>query len=160
VKPSHYDDDGYIIQRLRSSIPSNSLASLFGLARDCAERRVLGDVPIEIHAFDKTNTHPSAPPRPDDRGGRQRNGDAGRVQSNQMPRALDIARPLRAWGIQVGIGGFHVSGTLSMLNGVDAHLQRATAMGISLFAGRIAREGDVLGPPLSAAAAYRSLDQA
>ena len=31
------------------------------------------------------------------------------VQSNQIPRALDIARPLRAKGIQVAIGGFHMS---------------------------------------------------
>ena len=52
VKPSHYDDDGYVIQWFRSTIPSNSLAALFGLARDCAERHVLGDdVEIEIHPF-------------------------------------------------------------------------------------------------------------
>src|SRR5205085_6409490 len=56
VKPSHYDDDGYVIQWHRSSIPSNSLASLFGLAKDCAERRILGDMAIDIHAFDETNT--------------------------------------------------------------------------------------------------------
>src|ERR671911_280169 len=37
VKPSHYDDDGYVIQWLRSVIPSNSLATLYGLARDCAD---------------------------------------------------------------------------------------------------------------------------
>jgi hypothetical protein len=41
VKPSHYDDDGYVIQWLRSPIPSTSLAALYGLAQDCAERRVL-----------------------------------------------------------------------------------------------------------------------
>jgi hypothetical protein len=57
------------------------------------------------------------------------------VQSNQMPRALDIARPLRARGIAVAVGGFHVSGVLSMLDGVDADLDRARAMGVSLFAG-------------------------
>ena len=57
VKPSHYDDDGYVIQWLRSPIPSNSLASLYGLAKDCAERQILGDdVAIDIHAFDETNT--------------------------------------------------------------------------------------------------------
>ena len=56
VKPSHYDDDGYVIQWHRSPIPSNSLASLFGLAKDCADRRILGDMPIDIHAFDVTNT--------------------------------------------------------------------------------------------------------
>jgi hypothetical protein len=42
VKPSHYDEDGYVIQWFRSTIPSNSLAAVFGLARDCAQRRVLG----------------------------------------------------------------------------------------------------------------------
>jgi radical SAM superfamily enzyme YgiQ (UPF0313 family) len=57
------------------------------------------------------------------------------VQSNQFPRALDIAAPLCARAIKVCIGGFHVSGTISMLNGVDQDLDRAKAMGISLFAG-------------------------
>ena len=32
------------------------------------------------------------------------------VQTNQFPRAMDIARPLRAAGVPVCIGGFHVSG--------------------------------------------------
>ena len=43
VKPSHYDDDGYVIQWYRSAIPSNTLASLHGLAMDCAERKAGGD---------------------------------------------------------------------------------------------------------------------
>src|SRR5438093_10140849 len=55
VKPSHYDDDGYVIQWLRSPIPSNSLAVLHGLALDCARRNVLGDnVEIQIHPIDET----------------------------------------------------------------------------------------------------------
>ncbi|HEX7832278.1 MAG TPA: radical SAM protein, partial [Thermoanaerobaculia bacterium] len=57
------------------------------------------------------------------------------VQSNQFPRALDLARPLRERGIQVAIGGFHVSGVLSMLNGKDAGLQEAKRLGITVFAG-------------------------
>src|SRR5438067_12280637 len=57
VKPSHYDDDGYVIQWFRSTIPSNSLAAVFGLARDFAQRHVLGgDVAMEIHPLDETNT--------------------------------------------------------------------------------------------------------
>ena len=137
VKPSHYDDNGYVIQWMRSPIPSNSLASLYGLAKDCAERHVLGDdVDIEIHAFDETNTRI----RPERLAAMIEDAGSGMVmlagvQSNQFPRALDLARPLRARGIQVGIGGFHVSGVLSMLNGVDADLDRAKAMGVSLFAG-------------------------
>ena len=57
------------------------------------------------------------------------------VQSNQYPRALDIARPFRAAGIQVAMGGFHVSGCLAMLDGTAIDLDSARDMGISLFAG-------------------------
>src|SRR5579863_9691872 len=42
IKPSHYDDDGYVIRWWRALIPSNSLAALYGIAMDCAERQVLG----------------------------------------------------------------------------------------------------------------------
>ena len=137
VKPSHYDDDGYVIQWLRSPIPSTSLAALYGLAKDCAERRVLGpDVELEVHAFDETNTRI----RSNRVAAMIRAAGAGMVmligvQSNQFPRALDLAKVLRDRGIAVAIGGFHVSGTLSMLDGVDADLDRAKAIGVSLFAG-------------------------
>ena len=57
IKPSHYDDDGYVVQWLRSSIPSNSLAAMYSLAADAASRQALGpDVAIDITAFDETNT--------------------------------------------------------------------------------------------------------
>jgi hypothetical protein len=142
VKPSHYDDEGYVIQWYRSAIPSNSLAAVYGLADDCAKRHVLGDdVTFEIHALDETNTQI----RPEKIAKLIEGADIGMVmlvgvQSNQFPRALDIARPLRARGIQVGIGGFHVSGTISMLQGRDDGLDAAKAMGLSLFAGE-AEEG-------------------
>ena len=49
IKPSHYDDDGYVIRWWRAMIPSNSLAAVYGIAADCAERQVLGpDVAIDI----------------------------------------------------------------------------------------------------------------
>ena len=137
VKPSHYDDDGYVIQWFRSAIPSNSLAALYGLARDCSERGILGpDVTIDIHAFDETNTRI----RPERIARLVEEADDGMVmlvgvQSNQFPRALDIARPLVARGIQVGVGGFHVSGTIAMLDGDDDHMRLARDMGLSLFAG-------------------------
>ena len=136
IKPSHYDDDGYVIQWLRSSIPSNTLAVMNGLAIDCKERRVLGeDVDIEISSFDETNTRI----RPE-RIVRQLAGARGMVamvgvQSNQYPRAMDIARKLRAGGVQVCIGGFHVSGCLSMLPELTPELKEAMDLGISLFAG-------------------------
>ena len=47
----------------RSAIPSNSLACVYGIAKDFADQDVLGDdVDIDIHAFDEANTtHPSRP---------------------------------------------------------------------------------------------------
>src|SRR5581483_2025853 len=137
IKPSHYDDDGYVIQWVRSAIPSNSLACLYGLALECARQKVLGeDVEIEIHAFDETNTRI----RPAHIASLIKEAGAGMVmlvgvQSNQFPRALDLALPLRQLGLQVAIGGFHVSGTIAMLSERDPHVRRAEEMGVSLFAG-------------------------
>jgi radical SAM superfamily enzyme YgiQ (UPF0313 family) len=136
VKPSHYDDDGYVIQWFRSAIPSNSLAALYGLARDCAARRILGETELEIHPIDETNTRV----RPEKLAAMIEQAGSGMVmlvgvQSNQFPRALDLARPLRARGIDVAIGGFHVSGTISMLGGNDPDLHEARRLGITLFAG-------------------------
>ena len=138
IKMSHYDDDGYVIQWFRSALPSNSLACLYGIAKDAMENQALGeDVDIEIIAIDETN----ARIRPDriarqimEAGGLGLVGLVG-VQSNQFPRAMDVARPLRAAGVQVCIGGFHVSGCLAMLPEPPESLREATALGISLFAG-------------------------
>ncbi len=137
IKPSHYDDEGYVIQWYRSAIPSNSLAVLYGLALECAEQKVLGaDVELEIHAFDETNTRI----RPAYIASLVESAGSGMVmlvgvQSNQFPRALDIAAPLRQRGIMVAIGGFHVSGTIAMLAEREASVLKAQNMGISLFAG-------------------------
>jgi radical SAM superfamily enzyme YgiQ (UPF0313 family) len=137
IKPSHYDDDGYVIQWLRSSMPSNSLAAVYGLAVDCAERAVLGsDTTIEITALDETNTRirPERLARSIREAGSGLVGLVG-VQSNQYPRALDLARRFRALGIDVAIGGFHVSGTLAMLPAITPELREALDLGVALYAG-------------------------
>ena len=93
IKPSHYDDDGYVIQWLRSFIPSNTLAVMNALAADAAARQVLGtDVNIDVTVIDETNTRvkPKAIiARFRKNGGFGLVGLVG-VQSNQFPRALDI----------------------------------------------------------------------
>src|SRR5437867_1087566 len=66
------------------------------------------------------------------------------VQSNQYPRALDIARPFRQVGIPVVIGGFHVSGCLSMLDGHAVDLAACRDMGIAVFAGEAEGRLDVV----------------
>ncbi|QIG99059.2 MULTISPECIES: B12-binding domain-containing radical SAM protein [unclassified Bradyrhizobium] len=138
VKPSHYDDDGYVIRWWRAMTPSNSLAAVYGIAADCAERRVLGpDVDFDIEAIDETNTRIDIPAllrRFRSHGGFGCVALIG-VQSNQYPRALDIARSFRAAGIAVAIGGFHVSGCLSMLDGRAVELDACREMGVAIFAG-------------------------
>ena len=137
IKPSHYDDDGYVIQWRLSPIPSNSLASVYGLTRDIIDNQRLGpEWTFDVVTIDETNTDVNTR----EIISQARAADAALVmmigvQSNQFPRALDIARPLLDAGVQVAIGGFHVSGVISMLNGEDRDFKTAQTMGISLFAG-------------------------
>jgi tRNA A37 methylthiotransferase MiaB len=137
IKPSRYDSDGYVIQWRTSCVPSNSLGCLFALTRDCAERKVLGpDVEIEYEAFDEPNML-----LPVERLIQDMKAADGAllclvgVQSNQFPRAMHIARRFRRSGIPVAIGGFHVSGCLSMLKTIPADIQEAIDLGVSIFAG-------------------------
>jgi radical SAM superfamily enzyme YgiQ (UPF0313 family) len=137
IKPSHYDDDGYVIRWWRGGMPSNSLACLHGIALDCRKRKVLGaDFDIDIEAIDETNWKV----RVEDLTRSIKAADAGMVmlvgvQSNQFPRSLDLARQFRNRGIQVAIGGFHVSGTLAMLPERDPDVQQMMDLGVSVFAG-------------------------
>ncbi len=147
IKPSHYDRDGYVIRWFRNFMPSNSLATVYAIAVDGARRKVLGpDVDISITAIDETNKRLHIDAVIADF--RRRNGfglvGLVGVQSNQYPRALDIARPLRAAGIPVLIGGFHVSGMLAMCNEVTPDLQEALDLGVSLFSGEVEGRMDEL----------------
>jgi radical SAM superfamily enzyme YgiQ (UPF0313 family) len=137
IKPSHYDADGYVIQWWRSTIPSNSLASVYGLLKECAEDFALGpDTDIEIEAYDECNTVIDVKRAVRD----IRTAGAGfiglvGVQSNQFPRALDLTRQFRKAGVPVVIGGFHVSGCISMLPELTPELGEAVELGAVLYAG-------------------------
>ena len=143
IKPSHYDRDGYPIQWVKSAIPSNTLACLNGLAKHARRRQVLGPgIELRLHTYDETNRRV----RPDRiirlirrEGGKVLIGLVG-VQSNQFPRAVDLARPFIKAGMPVCIGGFHVSGCIAMLPELPPEIREAQALGISLFAGE-AEEG-------------------
>ncbi|UYO51624.1 B12-binding domain-containing radical SAM protein [Rhodopseudomonas palustris] len=146
IKPSHYDDDGYVIQWFRSFIPSNSLAVVYSLVEDARQRRVLGDVEIDMTAADEINTRTRIPQIIERFGSHDFFGlvfIVG-VQSNQFPRAMDIARPLRAAGVPVAIGGFHVSGCIAMLPGIQPDLQEALDLGVTLYAGELEGRCDEL----------------
>jgi hypothetical protein len=110
------------------------LACLNALAEDALRREVLGpNVEISLHTYDETNRRV----RPDriiklihKQGGRPLIGMVG-VQSNQFPRAVDLASPFLAAGMPVCIGGFHVSGCIAMLPEMPPDIKAAQAMGIS-----------------------------
>ncbi|NUQ66320.1 MAG: radical SAM protein, partial [Pirellulales bacterium] len=138
IKPSHYDDDGYVIQWQRAFVPSNSLACLYSLVQEAAQRRVLGpNVAIEPRLYDESHT---VIPTRRIIARFQANGNRGivflaGVQTNQFPRAADLAAEFRAAGIPVVIGGFHVSGCLAMLPQLPEELKAVLAAGTTLFAG-------------------------
>ena len=159
IKPSHYDDDGYVIRWWRGIIPSNSLAAVYGIAADCAERRVLEpDVAIDIEAIDETTSRVDVEAL---LARLRRHSHFGLValvgvQSNQYPRALDIARPFRAAGIPVAMGGFHVSGCLAMLDGHAVDLDACGELGISIFAGEAEGRLDIVLRDAARASFHRS----
>lgn len=143
IRPTRYDDNGYPVQWWRTIIPSNSLACLNGIAQDAVARQVLGpDVTVAITAIDEINS------RIDTAKIVRRQKETGNpslvclvgVQTNQFPRATALGRRFLAGGIPVCIGGFHVSGCLSMLKDLPPDLKQAADDGMSFFAGE-AEEG-------------------
>lgn len=138
IRPTKYDDDGYPIHWYQTSIPANSLSCLYGIALDCRDRQVLGpDVAITIHTIDEGNTRI----QPARLIAEVQSQGAGAlvcftgVQSNQFPRAVDLARPFLDAGFAVAVGGFHVTGCMAMLPEMPVEMREAQSLGISLFLG-------------------------
>ena len=110
---------------------------MHGLLTECAEANLLGpDVDIDIEASDECNTIVDVQEtiRTIRAAGSGFVGLVG-VQSNQFPRALDLARQFRAADIPVVIGGFHPSGCIAMLPKLPPDLQEALDLGVTLYAG-------------------------
>ncbi|HEX2225822.1 MAG TPA: radical SAM protein [Candidatus Binatia bacterium] len=139
IKPSKYDDDGYVIRFWKGVLPSNTLNVLHGLTEEVKRSRVFGDLKIEIITFDETAE--KLPVRKIVRWSRRPStklvvGLVG-VQTNQFPRAFDLAREFRAAGIDVIIGGFHTSGTINMLSDQEPDIQALVKESISIVSGEV-----------------------
>jgi radical SAM superfamily enzyme YgiQ (UPF0313 family) len=133
---------------MRSCIPSNTLACLYTITEETKNAGRFGpDVDLTIDVYDEINQR--IPVRKII-GELTAKGASGviclsGVQSNQYPRAIDLAREFRAAGLPVMIGGFHVSGCISMLETIPKDLADAMEEGITLVAGEVeARLGDLL----------------
>jgi radical SAM superfamily enzyme YgiQ (UPF0313 family) len=140
IKPSKYDDEGYVIRHWRGVLPSNTLACLYGLTEDVKERQALGaGIAIDVEVFDETVE--KIPCRRIIAAGRRAGtktivGLVG-VQSNQFPRAADLARRFRAGGLTVMIGGFHVSGMMALLPNRSPEIQELVDLGVTVVMGEV-----------------------
>lgn len=139
IKPSKYDDDGYVIRFWKSVLPSNTLNVLHGLTEDIIQRRVFGELPIDVVTFDETAE--KVPLKKIVRWSREPGTKllvclVG-VQTNQFPRALDMAKTLRAEAVSVIIGGFHTSGTINMLGEQEPDIQELVQESICIVSGEV-----------------------
>jgi radical SAM superfamily enzyme YgiQ (UPF0313 family) len=140
IKPSKYDDEGYVIRHFRGVLPSNTLACLYGLTEELKEQSAFGkDCMIEVQIFD--DTVQKIPVKKIIRsqrlpGNRTVVALVG-VQSNQFPRASDLARRFRQGGLQVLIGGFHVSGAPSFSQNISPEIQELIDLGVSVVKGEV-----------------------
>jgi len=147
IKPSKYDDDGYVIRHFRGVLPSNTLACLSSLTQDVANRGILGNVEIEVELLDDT-----VQKIPVERIIRRQQLPQRRVvvalagvQTNQFPRAADLAKKFRAGGLQVLIGGFHVSGTLALSPDITPEIRELLDIGVTVVKGEVEDTwGDIL----------------
>jgi len=117
---------------------------LHGLTEDVSERRVFGDLKIEVVTFDETAE--KIPVQKIIRWSRRRDtklliGLVG-VQTNQFPRALDLARKFRAAGLDVIMGGFHTSGTINMLGENEPDIQELVRESITIVSGEVEENWD------------------
>ncbi len=143
LKPSKYDDDGYVIRHWRGVLPSNTLGCLYSLTEDLRRRRALGeDVAIEVRLLDEA-IHRIEPRRVLARG-RGRPGwktvvCLAAVQTNMYPRACDLALRFRAAGTPVLIGGFHVSGAIALFHGAPEppEIRRMIDAGVTIVKGEV-----------------------
>ncbi|MDR0869230.1 MAG: radical SAM protein [Planctomycetaceae bacterium] len=127
VVPSRYDDDGYAVRWRKGVVPSNSLAVLKALTQHVAPLTCYDDN-VEAVPFRKIaarNRKPNV---------KVVVGIVG-VQSNQFMRASDIALKFRSLGVDVLIGGFHVTGVLALFDQPSPELQLLLDKGVTLVAG-------------------------
>lgn len=139
IRPSKYDDDGYPMRYWRGVLPSNTLATLAGLTREVAESGALDPVRLDVAMLDETVQRIDVKALAREHVGPRRRAVAALVgvQTNQFPRACDLARLLHAAGFAVMIGGFHVSGVMALSPRVPADFQALMDEGITLVRGEV-----------------------
>ncbi|MDR2437747.1 MAG: radical SAM protein [Planctomycetaceae bacterium] len=143
IVPSRYDDDGYVQRWIKGVVPSNSLAVLKSLTNEIITTQPFPHIKISLESYDDNIQRipfEKLAARNRDSETRVVVGIVG-VQSNQFPRASDIALRFRNLGIDVMIGGFHVTGILALFETPSPELQHIINHGVSLIAGEAETPG-------------------
>lgn len=152
IKPSKYDDDGYVVRYRRGFLPSNTLACLAALTDDVRRKKTLGaNLEWNVELLDDTVQDISVEgiARRGRRAGTRMVVGLVGVQTNQFPRASDLALAFRRKGIDVLIGGFHVSGSMAMLATTPPEIQALVGAGVSIVLGEVENGwGEILGDVL------------
>ncbi|MBI4417245.1 MAG: radical SAM protein [Ignavibacteriales bacterium] len=138
IRATNYTDDGYPIKMKVCVIRSNTLTQMATLTRDIVNDLFFAGIRVNVRTVDEA--YENVPrkeivKRSKERGVRAIVMLVG-VQSNQFPRAQDVASWFLPYDIPVLIGGFHVSGMLAMIGETD-DLKKAESKGIVLVAGEV-----------------------
>jgi len=142
IKPSRYDDDGYVVRHWRGVLPSNTLAAIYSLTEQVSASGELGPgVTVRLVAYDET-VHRVDAAEIARRHGPRTPADMTlialvAVQTNQWPRAADLALEFRRRGLPVLVGGFHVSGVLELFSDPTPELTELLDAGVTLVHGEI-----------------------
>jgi radical SAM superfamily enzyme YgiQ (UPF0313 family) len=138
VRATNYTDDGYPIKMRICVIRSNTLTQMATLTRDIVNYPFFKGVHVNVRAIDEAyeNVPVKDILRRSKKPGVKSLVMLVGVQSNQFPRAQDIASWFLPHGVPVLIGGFHVSGMLAMI-GETEDLREAAGKGIVLVAGEV-----------------------
>jgi radical SAM superfamily enzyme YgiQ (UPF0313 family) len=116
IKPSKYDEQGYVLYFWKGVLPNNTLTALAALNEEYNRMRAAENVFVETVLWDEIVEGPINPATIQAIKDKAREDDvealigmAG-VQTNQYPRGRDLALQFKAAGFPVIMGGFHVSG--------------------------------------------------
>ena len=120
VVVTKYDSEGYLIQFRKGVLPCNTLAAMWSLTEAAFASPDLEGIACRVIAYDERTMRG----RVDAARIMQTYGGTGTqvvvgmvgVQTNMFPRARQLALEFQAAGAAVVMGGFHISGSITMLH--------------------------------------------
>lgn len=140
IRTSLYDEEGYVIRFFKGVLPSNTLIVLNGLLKhylEILQNQFNFEYKITLldEIVDKVNINKI-------KKNIKKNKEIGIVflagiQSNQFSRATDLALEFKRKDFLVFVGGFHVSGILSVFKKLDSSLEKLIQNKISIVAGEV-----------------------